>query len=36
VLLCIQHGHVTTMREAIRDELTRQRFERLGGNPTLN
>jgi hypothetical protein len=36
VLLCIQHGQVTTMREAIREELTRQRFEGLGGDPTLN
>jgi len=36
VLLMIQHGHVTTMRAAIRDELTRQRLEGLGGDPTLN
>jgi hypothetical protein len=32
----LQHGQVSAMREAIRDSITRQHFDGLGGNPTLN
>ena len=36
VLLCIQHGQVSEIRKQIREGIAKQRFDGLGGNPTLN
>jgi len=36
VLLMIQAGTIAEVREAIRDQLTREQFDGLGDSPTLN